>query len=150
MTVHGKLAAALCAAALGLAACGGGGDGGSGTPRDPGETDRAAALATALGAARTTGAGGTFDDARHGVAPAVTAENDGTAVTVGVTETGTPSGGSARSGRFVEGEDAPAGIDGWHGARFGRGAAERLTVYTDVGPPEAMPFTPENLNGCAR
>ena len=71
MTAYGKLTAALCVAALGLAACGGG-DGGSGSPRDPGATDRAAALAAALGAARTTGAGGTFDDARYMVAPAVT------------------------------------------------------------------------------
>lgn len=147
MTVLGKLTGAVCAAALaaGLAACGGGGGGGSGGA-DPAATERAAALAAALRAARATGAAGAFDDARYGVAPTVTASGDGSAVTIAVTETGTPSGGRARSGKFAELEDGPAGIGGWSGARLGRGAAERLTVYSDVGPPEAMAFTPENLN----
>ncbi len=65
-------------------------------------------------------------------------------------ETGTPRGGTARSGDFVEQDDGPASISSWTGARFRRGAAneptEHLVVYTDVGAPEAMPFTPENLN----
>lgn len=76
----------------------------------------------------------------------MTAVDDGTTVTIGVTETGTPSGGGARSGSFVELEDGPAVIDGWSGARLGRGTAERLAVYNNVGPPEAMAFTPDNLN----
>ena len=147
MTVHGKLTAALCVAtlALGLAACGGGGGGGSGAP-DPAATDRATALAAALEAAQAAGADGRFDDARYGVVPAVTASDDGTAVTIAVIETGTPSVGSARSGNFAERADGPADIDAWSGARLGRGAGELVTVYSDVGSPEAMAFTPENLN----
>ena len=148
MTVHGKLTGAALAAVLALAleACGGGsGGGGSGAP-EPAATERATALARALGAAQAIGADGTFDDRRYGVAPAVTAENDGNAVTVGATETGTPRGGTARSGDFSEEKDGPAAIAGWTGARFGRGKTERLTVYTDVAAPEAMDFVPENLN----
>ena len=50
-------------------------------------------------------------------------------------------------GSFAEREDGPVSIAGWTGARFERGEeVERLTVYTDIGVPEAMAFTPENLN----
>ena len=80
------------------------------------------------------------------VAPTVAATHDGTAVTVGVTEGGMRQSGNA-GGSFAAREDGPAPIAGWTGARFERGTAiERLTVYTDVGPPEAMAFTPGNLN----
>ena len=147
-----NLTTVVCAAvlALGLAACGGGGDGGSGSGPKPDEaaTERAVALAAALDASKATVADGTFDDTHYMVVPSVTATNDGTTVTIGVTETGTPRGGSsARSGDFAEQDDGPAPIAGWTGVRFRRGeAAEHLVVYTDVGAPEAMPFTPENLN----
>ena len=152
MTVHGKLTGAALAAmlALGLAACGGGGGGsggggGTGTP-DPGATERATALAAALETARAIGADGTFDDARYGVSPAVRASDDGMGTTIGVTETGTPSGGAARSGDFTAEKPDPAAIAGWTGARLARGETERLTVYTDVAAPEAMAFVPDNLN----
>ena len=80
--------------------------------------------------------------------PAVTATHDGTTLTVGVSEAGTPRGGTARGGDFVAQDDGPGAIAGWAGTRFGRGedAAEYLVVYTDAGPPEAMTFIPENLN----
>ena len=153
MPLFKNLTTAVFAAALalGLAACGGGGDGGGGTAPDP-EPDPAAmkksvALVAALEAAAATAPDGAFDDAAHGVAPAVTASHDGTTVTVEVAETGTPQGGSARTGDFAEQEDGPAEIAGWTGARFRRGAAtERVVVYTDIAAPEAMAFTPENLN----
>ena len=155
MNGYKGLTTIICVAALGLglAACGGGG--GSGTsgmpsPADPGpgETiDRAMALAAAIEAARNTGTDGSFDDTPYMVAPTVMATHDGTAVTIGVTEAGTPSGGTARVGEFAVREDGPAPIAGWTGARFERGtASEHLVVYADVGAPEAMPFTPENLN----
>ena len=58
-----------------------------------------------------------------------------------------PQGGSARSGEFVVEDDGPAPISGWSGVRFLRGeAGEHLVVYTDVGVPQAMAVTPENLN----
>ena len=153
MTVHGKLTGAALAAvlALGLAACGGGGGGsgggggGSGTP-GPGATERATALAAALEAARPVGADGTFDDTPYMVAPAVTASDDGTGTTIGVTETGTPQGGAARSGDFTAEKPDPAAIAGWTGARLARGETERLMVYADVAVPEAMAFVPDNLN----
>ena len=145
--------AKVCAAAalaLGLAACGGGGGSkGSGMPAPMEMTamERALALAAALEAAKATGADGTFDDAPHGVAPAVTAAHDGTTLTVGVSEAGTPRGGTARGGDFVAQDNGPGAIAGWTGARFRRGeAAEHLVVYTDAGPPEVMAFIPENLN----
>ena len=136
----------MCAAALavGLAACGGSG-GGSNAP-GPAATEEATALAAALEAARATAADGSFDDTRWMASPAVTAENDGAETTIGVTETGAPRGGTARSGGFSETGNAPAAIAGWTGARFARGKTERLVVYTDVAGPEAMAFTPENLN----
>ena len=141
---------ATAALALGLAACGGGGGSkGSGMPAPMGKTamERALALAAALEAAKATGADGTFDDAPHGVAPAVTAAHDGTTLTVGVSEAGTPRGGTARGGDLVAQDNGPGAIAGWTGARFRRGeAAEHLVVYTDAGPPEAMAFVPENLN----
>ena len=116
---------------------------------DPGiaeSIERATALNVAIEAAQATGVDGTFDDTAHMVAPAVAATHDGTAVTVGVTEGGMRQSGNA-GGSFAEREDGPAPIAGWTGARFERGTAiERLTVYTDVGPPEAMAFTPDNLN----
>ena len=152
MPVHRNAISGACAAALALAlaACGGGGGGGGGglTPEEAAAAKaRAKAVADAIEAAEAVGTDGGFDDTAYGVAPSVTAANDGTTVTIGVTETGTPSGGSARSGDFAEQEDAPAAIDGWAGARFRRGAAkESLVVYTDVGEPEAMAFVPENLN----
>ena len=142
MTLRGKLTRSVCAAALvaGLAACGGGGGGTSRAP-GPAQTEQATALARALQDARTTGADGTFDDRAHMVTPAVTARNDGSTVTIRATETG-----GARSGEFSEETGGPAAIAGWPGARFARGETERLAVYTDVTAPEAMPFTPENLN----
>ena len=142
----------LCAAALaaGLVGCGGGGgggSGGSGSPPDTATMERASALRTAIESARATAADGGFDDTAFMVAPTVTATNDGTTVTISVTETGTPSGGTARSGAFAVGEDDAAAIDGWSGARFEREAGmEKLVVYSDVGAPEAAAFTPENLN----
>ena len=147
------LTAMICVAALGLglAACGGGGSGTSGmrNPVDPGLAEsiaRAAALNVAIEAVQATGADGTFNDTVHMVAPTVAATNDGTAVTVSVTEGGMRQGGNA-GGSFAEREDGPAPIAGWTGARFERGTAiERLTVYTDVGAPEAMAFTLDNLN----
>ena len=142
----------ICATAaltLGLAACGGGGG-----SKGPGmaaltEMERALALAAAIETAKATGADGTFDDALHGFAPAVTASHDGTTLTVEVSEAGTPRGGTARGGDFVAQDNRTAAIAGWTGTRFARGeeeAAESLVVYTDAGPPEAMAFTPENLN----
>ena len=139
---------AAAALALGLAACGGGGG-----SKGPGmaaltEMERALAVATALEAAKTTGADGTFDDALHGFAPAVTMSHDGTTLTVEVSESGTPRGGTARGGDFVAQDAGPRAIAGWTGTRFARGEeeAEHLVVYTDAGPPEVMAFTPENLN----
>jgi len=110
--------------------------------------ERALALAAAVEAAKATGVDGTFDDALHGFAPAVTASHDGTTLTVEVSEAGTPRGGTARGGDFVAQDDGAAAIAGWTGTRFERGeeAAEYLVVYTDAGPPEAMAFIPENLN----
>ena len=143
--------AAICAAVLtlGLAACGGGGGGGDGSGSTPESAPKpgAVVLSAAIQAAGTTGAGGTFDDRAHGVAPTVTATNDGTKVTVTVTETGTPRGGTMRGGEFVVDENGPAPITGWAGARFRRGTAmEQLVVHANVGAPEVMPFTPEYLN----
>ena len=146
-----------CAVALaaGLAACENG-DGGDGEESGPGPAtmaerdaarERALGLADALEAARATGADGAFDDAAWMVAPIVAAAHDGMAATIAVTETGTPQGGSARAGELAADDDGPYPIDGWHGARFGRGeGAETLAVYSDVGAPVAMPFVPENLN----
>ena len=140
------------ALAVGLAAC----DGGSGSsgPKTQTTADevaaaaaRAVALATALEAAKAATADGSFDDTAHMVAPSVEATNDGTTVTVTVSENGTPRGGSPRSGDFAEEDEGAAVAAGWTGARLGRGTAgEYLVVYTDVGAPEAMAFTPENLN----
>ena len=149
MPVHRNVTTGGGAAALAfaLAACGGGGGGGGGGGPTPGEVAAAKAVAAAIEAAKAIGTDGGFDDTAYGVAPSVTAANDGTTVTIGVTERGTPRGGSARTGDFAEQEDAPAAIDGWTGARFRRGTAkESLVVYTDVGGPEAMAFIPENLN----
>ena len=116
---------------------------------DPGpeeNIDRVMALAAAIEAAKAAGADGTFDDTSYMVVPSVTATHDGTTVTVGVTEGGMRQDGTD-SGSFAEREDGPASIAGWTGARFERGAAvERLVAYTDIGVPEAMAFTPENLN----
>ena len=152
MNGYKGLTSMICVAALGLGpvACGGGsGTSGMRNPADPGlaeSIERATALNVAIEAAQATDADGTFDDTAHKVAPAVAATNDGTAVTVSVTEGGMRQDGTA-SGSFAEREDGPAPIAGWTGARFERGTAiERLTVYTDVGPPEAMAFTPDNLN----
>ena len=139
------------ALALGLAAC----DGGSGSsgPKTPTADEIAAAaaeavaLVAALEAAKAAAADGSFDDAAHMVAPSVAATNDGTTVTIAVSEGGTPQGGRPRTGDLVEQEEGPAAIAGWTGARFERGTAgEYLIAYTDVGAPEAMAFTPENLN----
>ena len=158
MLVHRNLTAVTCAAALALTACGGGGGGGGGgrvveDGNGPTQEEIAAAkarseaVAAALGAARSTGTDGTFDDTPYMVAPVVTATHDGTTVTIGVTESGTPRGGSARTGDFAEQADGPAAISGWAGARFRRGTTtEHLVVYADVGAPEVMAFTPENLN----
>ena len=141
---------AAAALALGLAACGGGGGSkGSGmsAPMETTATERALAVAAAIEVAKATGADGTFDDAPHGVAPAVTAAHDGTTLTIDVREAGTPRGGTARDGDFVAQDSGPGAIAGWTGARFRRGeAAEHLVVYTDAGPPEVMAFIPENLN----
>ena len=152
MNGYKGLTTMICVAALGLglAACGGGsGTSGMRNPVDPGlaeSIERATALNVAIEAAQATVADGTFDDTAHMVAPTVAATNDGMAVTVGVTEGGMRQSGNA-GGSFAEREDGPAPIAGWTGARFERGTAiERLTVYTDVGPPEAMAFTPGNLN----
>ena len=147
MPLWKNLTMCVCAAALalGLAACGGGG--GSGPEPDAAAIERAEAQAAAIEAAGNTAADGGFDDGPHMFAPAVTAANDGMAVAIEVTETGTPRGGSARSGDFAERDEGPAAIAGWAGARFRRGeAAEHLVVYTDVGPPVPMSFTAENLN----
>lgn len=141
--------AVICAVVLilGLAACGGGGGDGSGTTPEGAPKPRAVALSEAIQAARTTLADGTFDDRAHMVAPTVMATYDGTTVPVAVTETGTPQGGTNRSGEFVSQEIGPAPIAGWTGARFKRSTAiEHLVVYTNVGAPEVLPFTPENLN----
>ena len=153
MLAHRNLTTAVCAAALALTACGGGGGGGGGGGNAPTKEEIAAAKAgaeavvAALDAARAVGTDGTFDDTPYMVAPVVAATNDGTTVTIGVTERGTPRGGSARTGDLAEQENGPAAIDGWAGARFRRGtAAEHLVVYADVGAPEAAAFTPENLN----
>ena len=52
-----------------------------------------------------------------------------------------------RRGALVEQDAGPAAAAGWSGGRYGRGTAgESLVVYTDVDAPEAMAFTPENLN----
>ena len=151
MLVYRNLTTFTCAAALALTACGGGGGGGGDSA--PTREDIAAAkargeaVAAALEAARATGTDGAFDDTPYMVAPVVAATSDGTTVTIGVTESGTPRGGSARTGDLAEQEDGPAAIDGWAGARFRRGAtAEHLVVYADPGAPEAAAFTPENLN----
>ena len=151
MPVWKNLTTVLGAATLtaGLAACGGGGGGGSGSGSMPDEAaiDRAVALRAAIEAAGNTVPGGGFDDAPHGVAPVVTAAHDGTTATISVMETGTPSGGTARSGAFAPDGDGPRPIAGWSGARFERAeGTEKLVVYTDVGAPEEAAFTPENLN----
>ena len=138
--------AGAAALALGLAACGGGGGGGSGSMPDEVAIDRAVALRAAIEAAGNAAPGGGFDDTPHGVAPVVTAAHDAAGVSVEVAETGTPRGGAARSGAFAMQSDGPRPIPGWTGARFRRGAAERLTVYADPGTPDPMPFTPGNLN----
>ena len=155
MLVHRNLTTVVCAAALALAACGGGGGGGGGVKGGNAPTQeeitaakaRSEAIAAALDAARATGADGAFDDTPYMVAPVVAATDDGTTVTIGVTEGGTPRGGSARTGDFAEQEGGPAAIGGWAGARFRRGTtAEHLVVYADPGAPETVAFTPENLN----
>ena len=151
MPDYKNLTAGICAAglALGLAACGGGGGGGGdAAPPVSAATQRAATLVTALEAASGVGADGSFDDTPYGVAPSVTASHDGATVTIEVTETGTPQGGSARSGDFAELEPRPAAaLAGWTRARFRRGETdEHLVVHTDVAAPETMAFTPENLN----
>ena len=132
-----------------VAACGGGGGGGGSvlSGADKAMMERATALASAIEAPRSTGADGAFDDTAYMVAPAVVAANDATTVTIEVTETGTPQGGSTRSGEFSMVENGPAAISGWAGARFRRGETnEHLVVYTNVGASQAMAFTPENLN----
>ena len=149
MPALSNLTTIMCAAALalGLAACGGGSSGTGAPPLDEAAMKKAAALAEAIRAARNTAADGTFDDTPHMVAPSVTAANDGTTVTVGVTEGGTPQGGAARGGALVVQTNEPAAVAGWTGVRFRRGtAAEHLIAYTDIAAPESMPFTPENLN----
>ena len=141
------MALGTTALVLGLTACGGGGGGLKSIVKDGATTERTVALAAAIEAAKATGGDGTFDDTPYMVAPSVAATNDGTTVTIGVAETGTPRGGSARSGEFVIEDNGPALISGWSGARFLRGeAGEHLVVYTDVGVPQPMAFTPENLN----
>ena len=91
MAVHKSVTTVIWAAALalGLAACGGGG-GGSGESKPPvtddGAMERAVALAEAVQAARNTGTDGSFDDTPYMVVPTVMATHDGTAVTIGVTE----------------------------------------------------------------
>ena len=151
MLVHRNRTTVVCAAALALAACGGGGGGGrADAPTEEeiaAEKTRSEGVAAALDAAKAVGADGGFDDTAYMVAPVVAATNDGTTVTIGVTESGTPRGGSARTGDFAEQEDGPAAIGGWAGARLRRGTTgEHLVVYADPGAPEAMAFTPENLN----
>ena len=147
MSLHRKLTLALCASALGLAACGGGGGGGSGSTPDPASMEDATAQRMAIEAAAAADADGRFDDTAFMVAPTVTATNDGTTVEISVTETGTPSGGTARGGAFAAGDVEAAPIAGWSRVRFERGAGmETLVVYTDVGVPESAAFTPENLN----
>ncbi len=149
MPANMNLTMALGATALvlGLAACGGGGGGLKSIVMDEVTLERVMAVSAAIEAAEATGIDGTFDDTRYMVSPSVVATNDGTTVTIAVTETGTPRGGSARSGEFVMEDSGPALIAGWSGARFLRGeAGEHLVVYTDVGAPQAMAFTPENLN----
>ena len=149
----------VCAAALALAACGGGGGSGGGGNRvvEGGDAPtqeevsaakaRSEAVGAALDAARAIGADGAFDDTPHMVAPVVEATNDGATVTIGVTESGTPQDGSGRTGDLAAQEDGPASIGGWAGVRFQRGTtAEHLVVYADPGAPEALAFTPENLN----
>ena len=152
MLVHRNRTTVVCAAALALTACGGGG-GGRAVEEGPTQEEIAAAKArseaigAALEAAGAIGVGGVFDDAPYMVAPVVAGTNDGTTVTIDVTESGTPQGGSARTGDFVEQEDGPAAIDGWTGLRLRRGTtAEYLVVYADPGAPESAAFTPENLN----
>ena len=152
MLVHRNLTTVVCAAAFALTACGGGGGGGGNALTQEeiaAAKARSQAVVAALDAARAVGTDGAFDDTPYMVAPVVAATNDGTTVTIGVTESGTPRGGSARTGDFAEQEDGPAAVDGWTGARFRRGAtaeAEHLVVYADVGAPKAAAFTPENLN----
>ena len=148
MSAYMNLTMVFGAAALvlGLAGCGGGG-GSKPAVLDDDAMERAAALSAAIETAMSTGADGAFDDTLYMVAPSVTATHDGETVTIRVTETGTPQDGSARSGEFSMGDSGPAPISGWTGARFLRGGEkERLIVYTDVGPPQPMAFTPENLN----
>ena len=158
MLVHRNLTTVICAAALALTACGGGGGGGGGgqvveDDNAPTQEEIAAAkargeaVAAALDAARAVGTDGAFDDTPYMVAPVVAATSDGTTVTIGVTESGTPRGGSARTGNLAEQEDGPAAVGGWAGARFRRGTtAEHLVVYANPDAPEAVAFTPENLN----
>lgn len=156
MSRYGSLAALASTAAVltaGLAACDGGGGSAAGPTAEAiaAGTARAAAVASALEAAKATLAGGRFDDSAHRVAPVVTAAHDGTTAAIEVSEAGTPQGGSARSGAFAEEDDGPAAIAGWTGARFARGeAGEHLIVYTAVGAPVAAAFTPENLNRLAQ
>ena len=131
----------LAAAALGLVGCGGnGGGGGSASGNTAADMERAQLVADALEAARATGADGTFRDA-HSFAPKVTATHEGGSVKIAVTESG-----RSRTGAFADEEDRPVRIAGWTGARFTRGGDEELVVYADMGAPEAMPFTPGNLN----
>ncbi|MDE0418136.1 MAG: hypothetical protein OXI95_14540 [bacterium] len=149
MPAYKNLTMALGASALflGLGACGGGGGGLKSAIIDEATMATATAFSTAIETAKATGADGTFDDMPYMVAPSVEATNDGTMVTIEVTETGTPQGGSARAGEFSMQENRPAPIAGWTGARFRRDDAnEHLIVYSDVGVPEAVAFTPANLN----
>ena len=150
MLVYRIRTTVVCAAAFALAACGGGGGGRADGPSEEeiaAAKARSEAIGAALQAARAIGAGGVFDDAPYMVAPMVAGTNDGTTVTIEVTESGTPRGGSARTGDLAEQEDGPAAIDGWTGLRLRRGTtAEYLVVYADPGAPQAMAFTPENLN----
>ena len=159
MSGHRTLTTVIGAAALMLvlAACSGEGGDGPVTSPMPGDTQdiaaataRAVALVSALEAAKATLAGGRFDDTALMVAPSIAATHDGTAVSIDVSEGGTPQGGSARSGDFAAQGSGPATIAGWTGALFRRGEApEELVVYTDIGAPEAVAFTPENLNRLA-
>ena len=141
MPARKKLTTAiLAAAALGLVGCGGsGGGGGSASGNSAADMERAQLVADALEAARATGADDTFRDA-HRFAPKVTAEHDGRSVKIAVMEDG-----GSRTGVFEEG-DRPARIDGWTGVRFKRGEGEEIVVYADMAAPEAVAFTPENLN----
>ena len=132
---------------LGLVACEGSGGGGSGSKPGEAAIGNAEALQAGIVAARRTVAGGEFDDTLYGVAPAVTAAHGAAGIAIEVEETGTPRGGTARTGEFARQANGPRPIAGWTGSRFRRGAAaEHLVVYTDAGAPMAMPFTPENLN----